>query len=80
MQKVRQLTPQDVRDVVGELDDVKVAEILASGATPEELEEASAWAAGESDVMGDLERPLSGRVARVYEILVADDEFPEERP
>lgn len=80
MQKVRQLTPQDVRDVVGELDDVKVAEILASGATPEELEEAAAWAAGESDVMGDLERPLSGSVARVYEILVADDEFPEERP
>lgn len=72
------LTPDDVRDVVGDLDDVKVADILATGATPEELEEAAAWAAGESDVMGDMERPLSGVVARVYEILVAGEEFPEE--
>lgn len=80
-QKVRPLTPDDVKDVVGDLDDVKVAEILATGATPEELEEAAAWASGESDLMGgELERPLSGAVARVYEILVADEEFPEERP
>ena len=60
----RSLTPQDVREIVGALDDAKVAAILATGANAEQLEEAMAWAAGESDVMGDLERPLSGAVGR----------------
>jgi hypothetical protein len=51
---VRSLTPQDVREIVGDLDDAKIAAILATGANAEQLEEAMAWAAGESDVMGDL--------------------------
>ena len=78
-QPVRPLTADDVREIVGDLDDDRVALILATGATYEELEEASAWAAGESDVMGEMERPLAGAVARVYDILVADEEFAEDR-
>jgi hypothetical protein len=77
--RTRKLTQQDVRDIVGDLDDAKIAAILATGASPEELEEAAAWAAGESDVMGDLERPLDGVVAGLYEILTADEEFLEKR-
>jgi hypothetical protein len=34
-----------------------------------------AWASLERDVMGDLERPLEGVVARLYESLVADEGF-----
>jgi hypothetical protein len=49
--KPRHLTPQDVRHILGDLDDAKIAAILATEATPEELEEAAAWASGESDVM-----------------------------
>jgi hypothetical protein len=75
----RSLTPQDVKDIVGDLDDAKIAVILATGANAEQLEEAMAWAAGESDVMGDLERPLSGVVARLYDILMTGEEFPEDR-
>jgi DNA polymerase III gamma/tau subunit len=75
----RSITPQDVRDIVGALDDAKVAALLATGAKPEELEEAMAWASGESDVMGELERPLEGVVARLYEILMSGEEFPEDR-
>jgi hypothetical protein len=77
--KLPSLTPQDVKDIVGDLDNAKIGAILEMDATPEELEEAAAWASGESDVMGDLERPLSGVVARLYDILMAGEEFPEDR-
>jgi hypothetical protein len=75
----RGLTPQDVRDIAGDLDDAKIAAILATGASAEQLEEAMAWASGESDVMGDLERPLAGVVARLCDILMTGEEFPEDR-
>jgi phosphoglycolate phosphatase-like HAD superfamily hydrolase len=73
----RRLTPQDVRHILGDLDDAKIAAILATEATPEELEEAAAWASGESDVMGDLERPLEGVVATVYDILMTGEELED---
>jgi hypothetical protein len=73
------LTPQDVRDIAGDLDDAKIAAILATGANAEQLEEAMAWASGESDVMGDLERPLEGVVARLYDILMTGEKLPEDR-
>ena len=75
----RNLTPQDIRDIAGDLDDAKTTAILATRANAEQLEEAMAWASGESDVMGDLERPLTGVVARLYDILMTGEEFPEER-
>lgn len=77
--RTRKLTPRDVRDIVGDLDDARIAALLAADATPKELEEAAAWAAGESDLMGDLERPLDGVVARLYDILTAGEEYPEDR-
>ena len=73
------LTPQDVRGIVGDLDDARIAGILATGATAEQLEEAMVWASGESDLMGDLERPLAGAVAQLYDILMTGEEFPEDR-
>jgi hypothetical protein len=76
---VRSLTPQEIRDVVGDLDDAKIAAILATGANAGELDEAMAWASGESDVTGDLERPLTGAVAQLYDILMTGEDFPEDR-
>jgi hypothetical protein len=73
----RRLTPQDVREIVGDLDDAKIAAILATGANAEQLEEAMAWASGESDVMGELERPLEGVVATVYDILMTGEELED---
>lgn len=73
------ITAHDVIEIVGPLTDARVTAIVATGATIEQLEEAAAWAAGESDVMGELERPVSGPVAAVYEILVAEEEFGEDR-
>ena len=77
--KPRSLTPQDIKDIVGDLDDARIAAILATDATVKELEEAAAWVSGESDVMGDLERPLEGVVARLYDILMTGEGFLEDR-
>jgi len=65
--------------VAGDIGDAKVAAIEAMGATLEELEKATAWAVGESDVMGDLRLPLAGRTAALYDILTADEDYGDER-
>lgn len=61
------------------LDDSKVAAIAATGATLAEVEEALVWAEGESDVLGKTDHPLSGGAACVYEILTAEEAYPEEQ-
>lgn len=72
-------TASDAVEILGPMPDARIAAILATGATVEQLEEAAAWATGESDVMGDMRRPVSGPVAEVYEILTADEAFAEDR-
>ncbi len=68
----RAATLREIRETVGELDDAKLEAILATGVTQAELEQALAWAEGESDVMGKEARPLEGRVAAAYEILMTE--------
>jgi len=65
--------------LVGALEPARLAEIERIQATVAEIEDAVAYAAGEDDVMGEARIPLTGRAAEVYEILVADQEFEEER-
>lgn len=69
-------TRDDVVHLLGDISDHKVVEILEIGATLEELEEAAAWLAGESDVMGEERLPLAGATAKIYEIITCD-ELPE---
>ena len=59
------------------MDDGKCVAIIATGATIQDVEEVAAWLAGEDDVMGKLQRPLSGVAGEVYELLTAD-EAPDE--
>jgi hypothetical protein len=66
----QRLTHDDVVALVGDLDDAKVAEILATGATARDVDEAIAWAEEASDVMGKLGKRLGGRAAKVYDILI----------
>ncbi len=73
------LTHDAVVDVAGDLGDAMIARILAVGATVEDLEEAVAWAAGESDVMGEERLPLAGNAARLYDFLTADEDYADER-
>ena len=73
------VTRNDVLRLFGNIQNGKCAAILQTGATMEELEEVAAWTAGEDDVMGEIERPLHGAAAQVYEILTADEWLEEER-
>lgn len=68
----------EVRRLVGDIERIRLEEIIAIGATLAEIEVALAWAAGESDVMGEERQPLAGRAAQVYEIIAGDTEFPDE--
>ena len=72
-------TSGDVDEILGPMSDTRRMAILAIGPTIEDLEEAAAWAAGESDVMGELRRPASGPVAAVYDIITAVEEQYGER-
>ena len=73
------LSADDVRRIVGEVDDVKLVAILELGASVAELEAAVAWAEGESDVLGAAREPRSGRVGTLYEILTSGEDWEDER-
>ena len=73
------LTHEQIAHVVGRIDDAKAAAIIATGAALADLNEAAAWAAGESDVIGKLHRPASPVVAAVFDILTAERTFADER-
>jgi hypothetical protein len=62
------LTRKDVTALFGDLDDVVIAKIIATGATCDELAEAHAWIANDEPLM-NAGRPLpSGRVARLVDL------------
>lgn len=67
------LTLRRIIEILGEIDADKAAAILKTGATEKDLEEVRLWLAGEDDVMGEMERPLTGAAAEVFEILTADE-------
>ena len=67
-------TPDDAKRLLGDADESKIAEILAIQPTIWELEQAAIWHRGDGDVLGKSGRTLSGKAARIFEILSADDE------
>ncbi len=68
-----------MRAIVGELSDARVAAIQKTGASIEELEEAAALAAGESDVVGQEGHRASRVVAELYDILMPEPDEETER-
>jgi len=58
--RISTLTRKDVTAMFGKLDDVVIAKIIATGPTPEELEEAHAWPANDEPMM-NAGHPLSER-------------------
>jgi hypothetical protein len=68
------LTPKDIKAAFGDLDDVTVAKIVASGATPQELAEARAWMTSD-DALMNAGKPLpAGQVGRLVELLSVRDQ------
>ncbi len=68
----------DIVRIVGDLEDSKIAAILAIEPTAQEVEAAVLWAEAESDVVDELEQPLTGATARIYEILITRKDYGEE--
>jgi hypothetical protein len=62
----------DVRLMLGAVDEATIIEILALRPTPADLEEADIWATGDGDVLARSGRSLAGVVADI----VADEEEP----
>ena len=73
-QSVAQATEEDVRRIVGDIDDPKVLEILDLEPTIVELEEAVVGAAGDADILGKEEHQLSAVAYKIVEILTAGEE------
>lgn len=74
-------TREQIIEIVGHIDDDRIAEIIATGASPAEVTEAFAWLSEDEYLGGELEKPLSGIVEQVYEILSAEElESEEDRP
>jgi len=72
------LTRDEVIAVVGNIGDLRVARIIATGASLEEVRRAARWWRGESDVMGEARDQLSGVEAVVYDILASSEAVEEE--
>ncbi|MEZ2409069.1 hypothetical protein AB6806_19885 [Bosea sp. RCC_152_1] len=71
------LTAADVTTILGPIDEVLIAEIMSTGATPEDLAQAWIWLNGD-EVLINEGRPLpSGKVAELVDLLSADIDDPE---
>jgi hypothetical protein len=73
------LTRDQVIEICGRLDDMRIANIIATGASPAELMEARTWLASDDYLGGDLGRSANGRVARLVDLLRADENDWDDR-
>jgi hypothetical protein len=71
-------TRSDIQHIFGPIEDHLASEILELRPTLADLEVAAAYAAGMTDVMGEVRRPLSGNAARIYDIVSRDAALAEE--
>ena len=71
-----QATAEDVRRIVGDIDDPKVVEILDFEPTIVDLEEAVVAATGDVDILGKEGHQLSAVACQIVEILTAGEEPP----
>ncbi|MBU6461363.1 MAG: hypothetical protein KGL35_29800 [Bradyrhizobium sp.] len=69
---------EDIRAILGALNESDLLEILHLQPTIRDLEEAATWLSGDRDIFsaGD---PLSGVVAEIVDVLTLDDEDEAQR-
>lgn len=63
------LTRDEVVRIIGPADDRTIAQVIGTGATPEELEEAQAWIVNDEAIMNAGRPMATGRVSQLIEIL-----------
>ncbi len=64
-------TASDIVQIVGPIDDSVIAQIIATGATAEEVKEAHAWLSTRDDFRRIAHEAAESRIGRVYRLLVA---------
>ena len=69
-------TADDVKRIIGNVDEGKLLDILALQPTIVDVEEASLWLSGDNDIFG-AGKPLKAVAGEIVAILTADEE--EER-
>jgi hypothetical protein len=65
-------THDDVKSILGNLDETKLLPILALRPTLADVEEASIWLGGDADIFGASEQ-LSAAASQIVAILTADE-------
>jgi hypothetical protein len=73
------ISHDEVVSVCGDILDWKIKAIVDTGATLTDVEAACAWAVGADEALGEERQPLSGVTAQVYDILIAGQEFTDDR-
>jgi hypothetical protein len=66
-------TADDIRRILGTLDEAKLLDIMALRATILDVEEASVWLAGDTDIFG-AGQPLKPVAGGIVAILTAEEE------
>ena len=72
------ISRDDVTKAFGPVDDVTVAQIIGTGASPEELAEAKAWLSTDEPLMNAGKPLAKGRVGDLVEILTDLEDSEEE--
>jgi hypothetical protein len=74
----RPVTASDIVQVAGPIDDSVIAQIIAVGATAEEVKEAHAWLSTRDYFRRLAHDAAHGRIARVYHLLDAQRQRPKQ--
>lgn len=67
------LTRDQVTAMLGRIDDLRIAEIIGSGASLAEILEAKRWAAGDLRTLSDGDKRRPSVVGRVCDIIRAEE-------
>ena len=69
-------TSADITSILGNIDQAKLIEIISLQPTIADVEQASMWLSGDTDIYGAVP-PVKGKVSHIVTILTEDEE--EER-
>jgi len=72
------LSRAEIERIVGRVNDDVAVRLIATGANAEQLMEAFEWISGAKTPGEEDDRPLSGPVARAYDVLTTLERFPDE--
>jgi hypothetical protein len=69
-------TLNDLRHILGDMDDETAVAILALEPSIAQVEETGVWLNGENDVLGERRRPFDAVVARILDLVEVEEDDP----